>query len=226
MRNASYLLIDIPAFVLFAFIHTLLATLKVKNYFASRIGNLMAFYRLAYNIFFLWLFWYMFENLPRPDFELYDLPFPYDFLILIPQFLALAGIIWTFRYFSAAEFLGLTQIKRWISSRSVKEWNSPDNAASLSIPEATVPDEILTLRISGPYKVVRHPLYLFTILFLMLRPTMDIFYLVFLIFIIVYFYIGSFYEERKLVSSFGNQYSKYQAVVPRLLGCRICSLIK
>jgi hypothetical protein len=224
MRNVSYLLIDIPSFILFAYIHTLLASLKVKNYIASRIGNLMAFYRLAYNLFSLWMFWYLYENLPRPDFELYELPFPFDFLILIPQFLALAGIIWTFRFFSASEFLGITQIKRWISSLSSPDRNSRDNANFLSIPEANTPDEKLTLRIEGPYKVVRHPLYLFTILFLLSRPAMDLFYFVSLIFIILYFYIGSFYEERKLVSLFGDQYRNYQAVVPRLFGLGIKTL--
>jgi len=221
MRNASFLLIDISSFALFALIHTLLASLKVKNYIASRIGNLMAFYRLAYNIFFLWLLWCLYDNLPRPDFELYDLSFPYDFLILIPQFLALGGIIWTLKYFSGSEFLGLTQIKRCIASRSNSGGSSFENFASPSVPEANAPDEKLTLRIEGPYKVVRHPLYLFTILFLMLRPTMDLFYLVFLIFLIVYFYIGSFYEERKLVSLFGDQYRKYQSSVPRLFGLRV-----
>jgi protein-S-isoprenylcysteine O-methyltransferase Ste14 len=77
-------------------------------------------------------------------------------------------------------------------------------------------DENLTLKIEGPYKVVRHPLYLFTIIFLTLRPTMDLFYLIFLIFLIAYFYIGSFYEENKLVSVFGDQYRIYQKTVPRL----------
>ena len=221
MRNASYLLIDIPAFILFALLHSILASLKVKNFFAARLGNLMAFYRLAYNIFSIWLFWYMFENLPRPDCELYDLTFPFDFLMLIPQFLALAGIIWTFRYFSTSEFLGLTQIKRWRSSKSYTEIIPEDTAIKSSIPEADAPDEKLTLRIEGPYKVVRHPLYLFSILFLLFRSTMDLFYLIFLIFIIAYFYIGSFYEERKLVFLFGDQYKKYQAAVPRLFGLGI-----
>jgi hypothetical protein len=221
MTNAFYLLIDISAFVLFAFLHSFLASLKVKNFFAAKLGSLMAFYRLAYNLLSLWMVWYMYEYLPRPDFELYDLNYPYDFLMLIPQFLALGGLIWTSRYFSGSEFLGITQIKRWIASRSLPEGVVLEHAHVSSIPEANTPDEKLTLRIDGPYKVVRHPLYLFSILFLMLRPTMDLFYLVFLVFIIAYFYIGSFYEERKLVTLFGDQYIKYQASVPRLFGLGI-----
>jgi protein-S-isoprenylcysteine O-methyltransferase Ste14 len=196
MSNAYYLFIDIGAFILFALLHTFLASFKVKSILTQRIGSAMAFYRLAYNIIFLWLFWYLYEYLPRPEIELFDLKYPWDIIILIPQFLSLAGIIWTFRYFSLGEFLGVSQIKRW--------------------KDGEVFDEKLTLKIEGPYKVVRHPLYLFTIIFLILRPTMDLFYLVFLIFLIAYFYIGSFYEERKLVSAFGDRYREYQESVPRL----------
>jgi methanethiol S-methyltransferase len=216
MRNAYYLFIDIIAFFLFAFLHTFLASFKVKNFFARLLDSKMAFYRLAYNIISLWLVFYLFENLPRPDVELFDLKFPWDFIILIPQFLSLIGIFWTLRYFSFFEFAGFLQIKRW---KEGKYFNAADNLKSdndYSNLSRDVVDETLTLKIDGPYKIVRHPLYLFTIVFLILRPTMDLFYLVFLIFLIVYFYVGSFYEESKLVTAFGDQYKNYQKSVPRL----------
>jgi methanethiol S-methyltransferase len=213
MINAYYLITDISAFILFAFLHSFLASFKVKKFIEKRIGSFMAFYRLAYNIFFLWFFFYLWDVLPRPDVELFELKFPWDIIILIPQFLSLAGIFWTLRYFSVFEFTGLSQIKRWkegsFISKSEEENVNNDNSKDTF-------DEKLTLKIAGPYKVVRHPLYLFTIIFLCLRPTMDLFYLVFLIFLIAYFYIGSFYEERKLVSVFGDQYRKYQESIPRL----------
>ena len=183
----------------------------------------MAFYRLAYNIFFLCLFFYLYEELPRPDIELFELKFPWDIIILVPQLLSLAGIIWTFKYFSLSEFLGFSQIKRWMDGafisgweKEIKEIDSQPLALHQNRNSKDVFDEKLTLNIEGPYKVVRHPLYLFTIIFLILRPTMDLFYLIFLIFLIAYFYLGSIYEERKLVSVFGDQYRKYQEFVPRL----------
>jgi methanethiol S-methyltransferase len=223
MNDAFYLIIDIIAFILFAFLHSFLASFGVKNFMALRLKSIMAFYRLAYNIFFLFLFFYLFENLPKPDLELFELKFPWDIIILFPQFLSLAGIIWTLRYFSLFEFAGLSQIKRWKDGNFIvvedneesKIETSPENFRDSKYSE-NVFDETLTLKIAGPYKVVRHPLYLFTIIFLILRPTMDLFYLVFLIFLIAYFYIGSFYEEKKLVSAFGDQYRKYQKSVPRL----------
>jgi hypothetical protein len=223
MNNAYYLTIDIIAFILFALLHSFLASFKLKSFLILRIGKAMAFYRLAYNIFSLWFFFYLYENLPRPDVELFELKFPWDIVILIPQFLALAGIIWTFRFFSLFEFLGLSQIKRWKDGKFITEMEKKelvivehiDGSQDTKYSE-NVYDEKLTLKIEGPYKVVRHPLYLFTIIFLILRPTMDLFYLVFLISLIAYFYIGSFYEEKKLVSVFGDQYREYQKSVPRL----------
>jgi methanethiol S-methyltransferase len=223
MNNAKYLILDIAAFILFALLHSILASFKLKSLLTLRIGTAMAFYRLGYNIFFLWFFFFLYENLPRPDIELFELKFPWDFIILIPQFLALAGIIWTFRFFSLFEFIGLSQIKRWKDGTFISGMDK--NVSILeeqikSLKETkyseNVYDEKLSLKIEGPYRVVRHPLYLFTIIFLILRPTMDLFYLVFLIFLIAYFYIGTFYEERKLVSVFGDQYREYQKSVPRL----------
>jgi methanethiol S-methyltransferase len=213
MSNAYNLILDILAFFLFACLHSFLASFKVKNFLTQRIGNLMAFYRLAYNIFFLWFFFYLYDILPRPDIELFELKFPWDIIILIPQFLSLAGIIWALKYFSVYEFAGLSQIKRWKEGSFISNIENEDTNNGIS---KNAYDEKLTLKIEGPYKVVRHPLYLFTIIFLVLRPTMDIFYAVFLIFLIAYFYIGSFYEERKLVSVFGNSYRNYQNTVPRL----------
>jgi methanethiol S-methyltransferase len=223
MRNACYLFIDITAFVLFALLHSLLASFKIKSILTYKIGSWMALYRLVYNLIFLWLFFFLFEILPRPDVELFELKFPWDIIILIPQFLSLAGIIWTFRYFSFFEFAGLSQIKRWKDGNFVGGMTKEETIIETQTEDQQngriskdVFDEKLTLKIEGPYKIVRHPLYLFTIIFLILRPTMDLFYLVFLIFLIAYFYIGSFYEERKLVSVFGDQYRKYQGSVPRL----------
>jgi protein-S-isoprenylcysteine O-methyltransferase Ste14 len=223
MSNGYYILIDCTAFILFALLHSFLASFKIKAFLSERIGGAMAFYRLSYNIFFLWLFFYLFEFLPRPDVEIFELRFPWDIIILIPQILALAGIIWTLRFFSLFEFAGLSQIKRWKNGDFNENRERENTVTEIQTKDLgngkiskDVFDEKLTLKIEGPYKIVRHPLYLFTIIFLILRPTMDLFYLVFLIFLIAYFYIGSFYEEKKLVFAFGDQYRKYQESVPRL----------
>lgn len=200
MIIAGEILLIILAFGLFGLLHSYLASDQFKKKLIKETGSLIAFYRIVYNIIALFSFYLMIEIVPHPDNKIYDLPTPWDFIILIPQFISLAGILWTFRYFSTLEFLGITQVIRWFKG----EYKTEDS------------DEILTLRIEGPYKYSRHPLYLFTILFLLFRPIMDIFYLTFFICIVGYFYAGSYYEEKKLVRTFGEKYRDYQRSVPRI----------
>jgi protein-S-isoprenylcysteine O-methyltransferase Ste14 len=45
---------------------------------------------------------------------------------------------------------------------------------------------------------------------------MDLFYLTFFLIIVVYFYVGANFEEKKLVRVFGDIYKKYQKSVPQI----------
>ena len=191
-------------FTLFGYIHSLLASEKVKILFKKYFGELIAFYRLLYNHFSLISLYFIYEYLPKPYIIIYSLPYPFDLLVLIPQFLSLAGLFWAFRYICFKEFLGLDQIKRFFEKRYTTEL-----------------DEEFTLRIEGPYRYSRHPLYFFSITFLLFRPVMDLFYLTFFICIVTYFYIGSFYEEKILVRQFGKIYEYYRSEVPRIIPVKI-----
>ncbi|MEW6703063.1 MAG: isoprenylcysteine carboxylmethyltransferase family protein [Bacteroidota bacterium] len=207
-------------FSLFAFSHTLLASRKIKKEIASGIfhrsensgkllekktGSKIAFYRLFYNFSSLIIFIAFYSIAPRPDVIVYDLRFPFDIITFALQILSLTGIIWAARSFDLKEFLGIAQIKRYMRG----EYNVDDL------------DENSKLKVDGAYKLVRHPLYLFFILFLGLRPTMNLFYLTTFVCIVVYFYVGSIYEEKKLVERFGDEYREYQKRVPRLFPLKI-----
>ena len=188
-------------FTAFGLLHSFLAANNFKKYLINKIGKQIAFYRLIYVGISLVTLYLIYTYAPKPDIIIYDLPKPFDIIILVFQFLCLAGFFWTLRYFCVREFIGFNQIKRWLSG----VYNTNEL------------DEELTLRIQGPYKYTRHPLYLFSILVLALRPEMNLFYLTFLICIITYFYIGSIYEEKKLIQRFGNDYTAYQNSVPRII---------
>jgi protein-S-isoprenylcysteine O-methyltransferase Ste14 len=200
IRYAVDVCLIIILFALFGFLHSVLASDRIKQILTERYGNLIAFYRLFYNLGSLILLYLIFKSMPEPRLLLYDLPKPFDLIILIPQFLSLAGLIWASRYFSFKEFIGTSQISRWLHNEY----------------DVSELDEKLTLKINGPYKFCRHPLYLFSILFLAFRAEMDLFYLTALVCIIAYFYIGSVFEEKKLVKKFGQIYTDYQQSVPRI----------
>ncbi len=195
------LLLIIILFAFYGLIHSLLASNKIKTLVVNRFGKLIAFYRITYNIIAVLLLYLLYQAAPKPDVILYDLKPPFDIIIFLLQILSLVGIFWGARYFCLKEFLGVSQIIRWY----YKEYNINEL------------DEQLTLRINGAYRYARHPVYFFIIMFLALRPTMDIFYFTLFICITVYFHIGSYYEEKKLVERFGNDYVEYSKAVPRIV---------
>ncbi|MEO8232619.1 MAG: hypothetical protein ABI638_10065 [Ignavibacteriota bacterium] len=191
-------------FALYGIIHSILASIRVKKFFRKTFGKLVAFYRLLFNVFALAGLYFIWDLAPHPPLQIYKLPPPFDYLVLIPQLISLIGMIWCFKYICFKEFIGLNQIDRYLKN----EYSENDL------------DENYTLRIEGPYKYSRHPIYFFSIIFLLFRAEMDLFYLTMFISFTAYFYIGSHYEEKKMVSLFGDDYRIYQQKVPRIFPVR------
>ncbi len=204
MQYAFDVIVILILFALYGLVHSVLASKRIKILFKKTFGELIAFYRLLYNLFAIFTLYLIYEFSPKPHFVIYDLSYPYDLIVLIPQFLALAGVVWAVNYICFKEFLGFAQIKRFLN----KEYKSEL-------------DEELTLVIKGPYRFTRHPIYFFSIVFLLFRPTMDLFYLTFFVCIVIYFYIGSYFEEKKLTEHFGNFYLEYKKSVPRIFPVKL-----
>jgi protein-S-isoprenylcysteine O-methyltransferase Ste14 len=70
---------------------------------------------------------------------------------------------------------------------------------------------------TGWYSNVRHPLYLFSTLFMLLNPVMTYQWLMLTIMATVYFVIGGLIEERRLTVEFGEAYRQYQRRVPFII---------
>lgn len=188
-------------FALFAFSHTWLASIKTKRALAEKLGNKIAFYRLFYNASSILFFLAFYIVSPKPDIIVYDLRFPFDIITFVLQVLSLIGLFWASHGVDWKEFIGISQVQRYINGKY----------------DVNDLDEKQIFRVIGAFKFVRHPIYLFSILFLGFRPTMTLFYFTMYVCIIVYFYIGSIYEERKLIEMFGDEYREYQNSVPRIL---------
>jgi len=197
-------------FSLFGISHSILASSKVKRILVAKLGDRIAFYRLFYNLSSILIFLFIYVVSPKPSEIIYDLQFPYDMVIFVLQIFSLIGLFWTGSKIDIMEFLGIGQIKRYMKGNY--------NKNEL--------DEKMVFSIDGPFKFTRHPIYFFSILFLALRPTMDMFYFIFFLNILLYFYIGSFFEERKLVEVFGQKYIDYQKTVPRLFPIKLKKVIK
>ena len=69
----------------------------------------------------------------------------------------------------------------------------------------------------GLYRYVRHPFYTFALLFLWLSPVLTVNLLVLYLALTIYVHIGIYFEERKLLREFGDQYVNYRANTPMLI---------
>jgi len=84
MNYATDVLIIIFLFALYGALHSVLASNKVKELFKKKFGELIAFYRLAYNVIAIILLYLLWEISPKPLTIIYDLPNPFDLFTLIP----------------------------------------------------------------------------------------------------------------------------------------------
>jgi len=79
------------------------------------------------------------------------------------------------------------------------------------------PSPSMPFTIRGPYRWVRHPLYLFMIVLFWSCPSLTADRLLFNILWTIWVVIGTILEERDLVDDFGDAYRDYQANVPMLV---------
>lgn len=186
---------------MFAISHSLLAAFNIKEKITVQVGTKIAFYRLFFNISSILIFLAIYALSPKPNIIIYDLQFPYDIIIFGFQILGIIGFFWAGSYIDLKEFLGISQIKRYLKGTYVLEEL----------------DEHQELVVTGPFKYSRHPIYFYSIIMLGFRPSMDFFYLVFFICMVIYFYVGAMYEEKNLEKKYGKAYSEYKKHVPRLI---------
>ncbi len=185
-------------FVVYAVLHSWLAALGVKNRARCIFGpQVDRWYRLVYNIIAVVT---LLPLLPMlvwlPDKTLYIVPSPWRWLLLAGQMAALGGLMVSLLQTGLLHFLGLSQL----------------------VAERPVESGALSER--GFYGWVRHPLYFFSTLLLWLTPLMTSNWLTVCVVFTLYFYLGSFLEERRLLAEFGPAYGAYQQRVSRFIPWR------
>jgi protein-S-isoprenylcysteine O-methyltransferase Ste14 len=156
-------------------------------------------YRLFYNfvaaVTFIPVFYFGISLLPNQ--ELWRLPNPINLLFLATQVGALIGLVISLLYTDLLRFAGIGQFIRFLRGEQII------NPAP-------------QFRFSGPYRIVRHPLYFFSLVLLWFVPVMTLSILVINLVLSLYFWIGSIIEEQRLQVVFGDSYREYQQRVPRL----------
>lgn len=182
-------------FILWALLHSALASIRVKKAAERRFGpDTRRYYRLFFVIFaVVSLVPLVLLIFLLPDRTVYAVPSPWRWIMNGIQVLIFGFMAWTVIQTEAMNFLGIEQIK------------SP-------------PEEVRTeLQTKGLYRLVRHPMYFTSILLIWCTPVMSLNVMTVFICMTLYFYIGSIHEEQLLVKQFGEQYRRYRRSVPRII---------
>ena len=187
------MIVVIVGMLLFIVSHSVMADKRVKQAFRNRFGERAyhGLYRILYNIVagvilglvgaYVWAFGLVIWVAP----DWLEIPF------LLIQIVGLIGVAVALLQTDIGEFLGITQAYQYFSRKQ------------LPLPEQP-------LVTNGLYRLVRHPLYLFSLMVIWPVTAMTDLYLAFAIFTTAYFLIGSWIEERRLAQTFGQEYEDYR----------------
>jgi len=184
------LLVLVAGLVVFSVVHSVLAADRVREPATRLLGGHSSRYRVLYNLVAVALL--------AATLLLAGGEYPVVWrtrgvlraVFLGIQAVALAGFLLTFRSFNLGGFLGLKEPPHGMGDRLATE---------------------------GMYGLCRHPLYFFTSLFFSAWPTMNLKWFIVAVWLWAYSYLGSIFEERKLLRTFGAPYARYRATHPRLM---------
>ncbi len=178
---------------LWGVVHSWLASLGWKNFLRRLLGDgFMRLYRLLYNLFAVISFIpILYLMLSLPDRMLYQAPAPWNYLMRVGQLLSVVLLLVAVMQTDMLSFAGLRQVF-----------------------EEEKPGQLVT---DGLYRSVRHPLYAFSLLILWLSPSMSLNTFVVSAGLTLYVLIGIFFEERKLLREFGQDYADYKSRTPMLI---------
>jgi protein-S-isoprenylcysteine O-methyltransferase Ste14 len=191
MLNAHILLAVL--WILFGVLHSVLASLTVKQKFASALPRFAKHYRLLYTFFafatFAAVILYQVRMASAYVFQ------PTQVIIGAGVLISLAGLL----------IMGICIKKYFLSLSGLKSLFQEKPAHELMI--------------GGIHRYVRHPLYLGTFLAIwggfLIYPVLSFF--ITNVVITVYTLTGIRFEEKKLITEFGPSYEAYRQQVPKLI---------
>jgi protein-S-isoprenylcysteine O-methyltransferase Ste14 len=194
--SGSFLII-LSSVLLYGAIHSLLASLGVRNWVHKQIGSPMSrLYRLFYNVFAVLSFLPVMVLVGvLPDRGIYQIQFPWLVFSLAGQGMAILVLIYGLLQTGIWSFLGLQQLVKPNQHLDVR-------------------DELV---VYGLYRWVRHPLYSAGLLFIWFTPLMTSNVLALNLGLSMYILIGAVLEERKMIVKYGEAYRRYSRQTPMLI---------
>jgi protein-S-isoprenylcysteine O-methyltransferase Ste14 len=189
------------ALLAFGFVHSWLAGAGIKQTIRQRVGDRAyeGFYRMGYNLLAIVTLAPVFALVVLQSggvvWHVEGVP---ALLLLAIQGIGALGMIASVLQIDGMRFIGLSQIRAYL------------NGSPLPLPEEP-------LQLKGVYALVRHPLYLFSLMMMWPFATMTESLLAFNLASTLYFIFGSMLEERRLLEAYGDTYRTYQQRVSWLI---------
>lgn len=189
----------------FAFIHSLSASSIVKDMFRRLFGEtfVSVAYRFLYtcvSIVTTAIATLLFLDVP--DVSIFHGP---DWFRLPVHFIRLGAVVFgimSAKGFSPLEFLGVSQVWRYVTKR---ELSGDKEGIKHSLVQ------------TGVFGVVRHPMYLAGMVIFTFNPDITRNWLTLTVLADLYFVYGALVEEKRLIKRFGQEYLDYMREVPRFI---------
>lgn len=183
----------------YAFLHSFLVSIRFTDWLRGKTGRFYRLHRLTYNLFSAILLVLLFDYTHRLDQNwLIRFTGPWQIVQILLLMGSVIMMILAFFTYDPLEFLGIRQMVGLTGRGSTEQ----DNSTRISK--------------HGILGVVRHPMYLATIIMMWSLNSGGVDILVHSI-LTVYILIGIQREEKKLVARFGRSYEEYQEQVPALI---------
>ena len=193
--TANELMLLALAWLLYFVIHSILASLLVKTRVARQWPRIMPWYRLFFNATAVLLILVpLYLTFSAPGEPVWAWRGGWFYLANGIALVAVAGFFFSLRFYDGSEFIGLRQLR-------AREHRVEDQES---------------FQLSPLHYYVRHPWYFLGLILIWTRdmpPAM----LLTAISATLYFVIGAYLEERKLVVYYGDVYRQYQRRVPALI---------
>jgi len=198
MTESRILLFDSSLSLLFFFQHSIMIRKTVRKKISEHIGAeyYAAFYSIVSGIILIIMI-LLWQKSSEKIFAVEGLTY---WMLRALFFISLAGFYWGITSLRSFDPFGVNEINRKIY-----------NKLSKPIP----------LSVNGAYKFMRHPLYFFLLIMIWASPELTSDRLVFNILWSAWIFVGAMFEERDLISEFGDQYREYQKKVPMIIPYKI-----
>ena len=185
----------VGAWLFYFLLHSIFASLKVKRLVACHWPGLVPAYRLLFNlqaVLFLLPPLYLTYHVDGP--WLWRWSGAAWWIANGLALIAVALFYWTLRYYDSGEFIGLKQWRERVAAVEDQE----------------------RFHLSPLHRLVRHPWYSLALVLIWSRD-MNLAFLLTSIAVTLYFWVGSWLEEKKLIVYHGDVYRTYRKRVPGLL---------